>query len=182
MYKYGEQLIKIRNRLNISRREAAKQADISEAHFRSIEVGTRPCTVKIIKKLSKAFEIKEPKLMYAWIEEHMEGLNLPSYKLRKVPLISWVKAGEFAEAEDPFSLGHGEDWIWTQTEGANVFALKVQGDSMEPEFRDGEIIIINPHIAWNNGSFVIVKNGNDAKFEQLKKKGDIWILHPINSK
>ncbi len=54
---------------------------------------------------------------------------------------------------------------------------------MEPEFREGEIIIVNAHIAWEVGSYVIVKNGKgEAIFKQIKKKGDKWVLHPLNPK
>ena len=67
--------------------------------------------------------------------------------------------------------------------GPNVFALRVEGDSMEPEFREGEIIVVNPHIAWEAGNYVIVKNADgEATFKQIKKKGKMWVLHPLNPK
>ncbi len=67
--------------------------------------------------------------------------------------------------------------------GSSVFALKVKGDSMEPEFKEGEIVIINPHVGAKPGDYVIVKNDEEeATFKQLKVYGETTVLHPLNPK
>ena len=67
--------------------------------------------------------------------------------------------------------------------GKKVFALRVKGDSMMPEFSDGEVIIVNPHIEAVQGDFVIVKNDEEeAIFRQLKKYGKTLFLHSLNHK
>ncbi len=54
---------------------------------------------------------------------------------------------------------------------------------MEPEFREGEIIIVNPHIAWEVGNYVIVKNSDvEATFNQLKEQADMWVIFLPNPK
>ena len=66
-------------------------------------------------------------------------------------------------------------------EGKKVFALRVKGDSMMPEFSDGEVIIVDPDAEAVQGDFVIVKNDEeDATFRQLKKYGKTLVLHPLN--
>ena len=40
---------------------------------------------------------------------------------------------------------------------AKSFALRVLGDSMAPEFNDGEIIIIEPDGALRDGSYVLAQ-------------------------
>ena len=68
-------------------------------------------------------------------------------------------------------------------EGKKVFALRVKGDSMMPEFSDGEVIIVNPLVEAVPGDFVIVKNDEEgATFRQLKKYGKTLVLHPLNQK
>ncbi len=181
MSRYGKLIEEARREQRLSRRRVAKKAGVSEAYVRFIEKGERPASLKTLRKIASILQIDEREILEAWLQEHMEGVNLAPEGLRKVLLISWVKAGEFALAEDPYAIGDSEDWIWTQAKGPNVFALKVQGDSMEPEFREGEIIILPPHIAWEVGSYVIVKNGEgEATFKQLKKKGNMWVLHLLN--
>ena len=54
---------------------------------------------------------------------------------------------------------------------------------MEPEFVEGDVIIVNPHIEPVPGDYVIVKNdAEEATFKQLKKFGNLFVLHPLNRK
>lgn len=65
----------------------------------------------------------------------------------------------------------------------NVFAFRVKGDSMEPEFREEEVIIVKPDVEVVPGNFVVVKNDEEeATFKQLKKIGKTLFLHPLNPK
>jgi len=53
----------------------------------------------------------------------------------------------------------------------------------KPEFNEGEIAIINPHLEVRSGDYVVVKNDEDeATFKQFKKYGETAILHPLNPK
>jgi len=51
--------------------------------------------------------------------------------------------------------------------GREPFALRVIGDSMAPEFRDGCIIIIDPEGVVNDGSYVLVRHNDEYIFRQL---------------
>ncbi len=71
----------------------------------------------------------------------------------------------------------------SDVKGKSVFALRIKGDSMEPEFREGDVVIVNPHVEAKPGDYVVVKNDEEeATFKQLKKFGDTLVLHPLNSK
>lgn len=101
--------------------------------------------------------------------------------LKKIPVISWVQAGDWVETDDPFQPGYAEEWINnTATNHPNAFALVVHGDSMEPEFREGEIITIDPGREAINGSYIIAKNGDEATFKQLVIDGSSVFLKPLN--
>lgn len=64
--------------------------------------------------------------------------------------------------------------------GGESFALRVLGDSMEPEFLAGEIIIIEPDGALRPGSFVLAQLDGEWTFRQLAKTGEIWCLRALN--
>jgi SOS-response transcriptional repressor LexA len=100
----------------------------------------------------------------------------------KVPLISSVRAGAFAEAKDPFQPGDALDWIeTTYAVQEHTFALRVEGESMEPEFPEGTILIVEPGMEPCPGDYVIVKNGsNEATFKKLIKDGGQLYLKPLN--
>ncbi len=102
--------------------------------------------------------------------------------MSRVPIISWVQAGDWAEVIDPFLPGLAEEWIYTTaTKHPNAFALVVHGDSMEPEFVEGDIITIDPEKEAINGNYVIASNGEDeATFKQLVFDGSSVFLKPLN--
>lgn len=101
----------------------------------------------------------------------------------EVPLISSVQAGDFTEYVDNFHPGDGGlEMIPTSVPiQRHTFALRVQGDSMEPEFTEGMILIIEPELDPLPGDFVVAKNGGDeTTFKQLVKDGSDWYLKPLN--
>lgn len=63
---------------------------------------------------------------------------------------------------------------------AEPFALMVLGDSMEPEFREGEVILIEPEGLATDGSFVLAQLGGEWIFRQLAKQGEGWRLRALN--
>ena len=60
------------------------------------------------------------------------------------------------------------------------FALRVLGDSMEPEFKDGCIIIIDPSGVVENGAFVVAEIDGGPVFRQLIVQGEERLLKPLN--
>lgn len=67
--------------------------------------------------------------------------------------------------------------------GAESFALMVLGDSMEPEFVEGDIIVIEPEGLATDGSYVMAWLDDEWIFRQLARgeAGD-WKLRPLNPK
>jgi SOS-response transcriptional repressor LexA len=106
----------------------------------------------------------------------------PHQSRGKVPVISWVQAGFWMEAVDNFAPGQADEWIDTEvTVRRHTYALKVKGDSMEPDFPEGMILIVEPECDAENGNYVIAKNDdNEATFKQLVMDGGIFYLKPLN--
>ena len=71
--------------------------------------------------------------------------------------------------------------------GGEVFALRVLGDDMAPEFADGDIIVVEPDGALKDGSFVVAQvavhggtGSTEWTFRQLCRRGDGWVLRALN--
>ncbi len=62
------------------------------------------------------------------------------------------------------------------------YALRVLGDSMEPEFADGCVVIVDPAYAPRDGAFVVVEFAGDVFFRQLVFDGERRFLKPLNPK
>ena len=64
--------------------------------------------------------------------------------------------------------------------GGESFALQVLGDDMQPEFNEGEIIIVEPDGALKDGSFVLARPAGEWSLRQLRRRGEGWALHTLN--
>lgn len=60
------------------------------------------------------------------------------------------------------------------------YALRVLGDSMQPEFNEGVIIIIDPAGAMRDGSYVTAMYNDELIFRQLRIHDDKYFLQPLN--
>jgi len=68
----------------------------------------------------------------------------------------------------------------SQCGGSEPFALRVLGDSMEPEFKEGHIIIIEPDGMVEDGSYVLAVHNEEYIFRQLKIEDGQYFLKPLN--
>lgn len=62
------------------------------------------------------------------------------------------------------------------------YALQVLGDSMEPEFPDGCVVIVDPGAQPADGAYVIVEFAGDVFFRRLVFEGERRFLVPLNPK
>ena len=62
-----------------------------------------------------------------------------------------------------------------------LFALQVLGDSMEPEFENGCIIVVDPAGVIQNGCFVMAEVNGEHIFRQLLVQEERLYLKPMKS-
>ena len=100
--------------------------------------------------------------------------------LRRIPVISWVQAGYWRGVE--YYSDDDLEYIEITTDIKDGFGLRVQGDSMMPEFAQGDIIVVAPHAQPENGSYVVViqDDTNEATFKKLVYDGAKPYFKPLN--
>lgn len=101
----------------------------------------------------------------------------------RVPLISWVQAGHWNEAVNNFQEGDADEWLTCpKSHSSSTFALRVRGVSMEPKYRDGAIIYVDPEKSADHLSNVVVQLDDEAEatFKQLVIEGGKRFLRPLN--
>ncbi len=78
---------------------------------------------------------------------------------RRVPLIGLAQAGSDAFFDDAgYPTGGGWDEIELPSiSDPNAYALEISGDSMEPVYRDGDVIVVSPNAPTRRGDRVVVK-------------------------
>lgn len=65
-------------------------------------------------------------------------------------------------------------------EESAAFALQVLGDSMEPEFMDGAIIIVDPSVPLHQNCYVVIDYNGETTFRQFVVRGDDHYLVALN--
>jgi phage repressor protein C with HTH and peptisase S24 domain len=92
--------------------------------------------------------------------------------LRGVPLLGFAKAGVGGYFDDGgFPVGEGWDEIaFPALSDPHAYALKISGQSMEPAYRDGDVIVVSPAAPVRRGDRVVVKTtGGEVMAKELKR-------------
>lgn len=106
---------------------------------------------------------------------------------RLVPVINKVSAGYPADFDDmDYPVGIADDYIrCPDLHDPNAFAVRVVGDSMEPRFREGDIVIFSPAAEVHNGDdcFVRFAMPHETTFKRVFFEAENKIrLQPRNEK
>lgn len=81
---------------------------------------------------------------------------------RRVPLIGLAQAGGDGYFDDGgFPVGGSWDEVsLPDISDPNAYALEISGESMEPVFRDGDLVIVSPSAPIRRGDRVVVRTMN----------------------
>jgi phage repressor protein C with HTH and peptisase S24 domain len=91
---------------------------------------------------------------------------------RGVPLLGFAEAGAGGYFDDGgFPAGAGWDEIaFPGVDDTHAYALEVSGQSMEPAYRDGDVILVSPAAPIRRGDRVVVKTmGGEVMAKELKR-------------
>jgi phage repressor protein C with HTH and peptisase S24 domain len=99
--------------------------------------------------------------------------NSGRHATQAVPLIGFAEAGSGGYFDDGgFPVGKGWDEIpFPAITDENAYALEISGDSMEPAFRDGTVIVVSPAASIRRRDRVVVKTRDDeVMVKELKRR------------
>jgi phage repressor protein C with HTH and peptisase S24 domain len=101
-----------------------------------------------------------------------------------VPLIGFAEAGARGYFDDGgFPVGKGWDEIaFPSVNDEHAYALEISGNSMEPAYRKGDVIVVSPAAPVRKGDRVVVKTRDgEVMVKQLARKTAKSIeLHSLN--
>jgi phage repressor protein C with HTH and peptisase S24 domain len=106
---------------------------------------------------------------------------------RLVPIINKVAAGYPADFNDlDYPVGIADDYVrCPDLHDPNAFAVRVVGDSMEPRYHEGDIVIFSPAVEVQNGDdcFVRFTMPHETTFKRVFfEKEDKIRLQPRNER
>ena len=92
---------------------------------------------------------------------------------RNIPLIGFAQAGSAGYFDDAgYPTGGSWDEIpFPDVGDPHAYALEITGDSMEPVYRDGDIVIVSPAASVRRSDRVVVKSlKGEVMAKQLRRK------------
>ena len=184
MSEFGERLKKLRTANKMSQYDLSRVTGIEQATISRMERGLTDVLSPHALKLASALGVDVPALLDfdANVVPAMVGV-------RRMPILDYVQAGRFAGVA-PYFRGEeeGEFISADASHSAGSFAMRVRGDSMEPEFYEGELVVIDPAINPRPGDFCIaVDEAGLCTFKRYRSAGlneagkEVFELVPLNS-
>lgn len=182
----GTRLRTLRKQRKLTQGQLGKALGVSDVTVGYWERDLNVPGGKSLTKLAQYLGVTEGFLLYGHEEE--ANVGPAPVTAQQIPIISYVQAGAWSPECDARNLDGTVDYILTsEFHSYSTFALKVKGKSMEPDFVEGDVIIVDPELQPGPGDYVVAKNGSDeATFKKYRARGvsdtgeEIFELIPLN--
>ncbi len=160
----GENIKQARLMAKISQEELAKRLGYkSRSTIAKIESGENDLTQKKVAAFAKALNVS--------IDFLMDGAGKraeDNIRVYEIPVVGKVVAGTPIDAIENIT-----EYIRITNPAAadgSYYALHVTGSSMEPEMKEGDLVIVHKQDYFDNGDICIVLvNGNEATVKKVQK-------------
>ena len=162
----GKRIRKYRKDMKLTQDELAKKLNTSKGTISNYETGYRSSRQDDLFLLAEVLNINIDDLFPPREDNKIDTYN--------IPVVSKISAGEPIHAEENI-----ESYISIPNAKENTFGLIVNGDSMDKEFKDGDIVIVEKDAVVENGQIGVVHiNGYNATVKRIKYNDDDIILIP----
>lgn len=173
--KIQERLRQIREERGMTQEEMARLLGYkSRSSVNKLETGEREISQSMVLDFAKSLGVS-PAYLMGW-----EGKNQEITESYLIPVYSSVSAGYPLLTNDEV-IDYEEIPEHWQMQG-EFFGLKISGDSMIPDFKDGDILIVKKQNNITNGDLAIVMvNGEEATFKKVQRTEEGIFLIPLNT-
>jgi len=160
----------VRKSRGLSQATVAGILGISPQAYSNYETGNREPSSDTLTKLATYFEVSVDFLL-----GHETTRNRHDHK---IPILGSVPAGVPIEAIEDIE---GYVDLSYSTSNKEIFALQVKGNSMEPEIRNKDFVLVSSQETIESGEIAVVRvNGEEATVKRVKLLSNGIMLIPIN--
>ncbi|MCU8015954.1 LexA family transcriptional regulator [Shewanella sp. SM72] len=174
----GTRVKKRRSKLGMTQSQLAEAISTSQQTIQSIESGLVGNPRKL-KEIAEALQTT-PEFLRFGVGE-MDNATVMASTSNYLPLISMVQAGAWADIQEVSPLDV-ELYPCPIKCSKRSFIVKVEGESMLPDFKPGDLIYVDPDKQAENSSYVVARldDENQATFKQLIIDGNKKYLKALN--
>lgn len=172
---------KLRKEHNLTQVELAKILNVNQATVSKWESGETIPDYTTLKNLANLYRISIDKLLDNDIDKNIESVVI-SHNVVKIPVYGSIPAGVPTEMIDESFIEDFEEIDADMLRGGNsYFGLVVKGDSMFPEFRNGDVLILKQSPDCESGDYCAVSiNCTESTFKKVIKEPNGIVLQPLN--
>ena len=153
----GKRIKSKRKERGFTQQELANKANISRSYLGDLEGDRYNPSIDTLKDIADALGVD--------ITELIEDTS--SKRSVKIPVLGHIAAGIPMEAIT--DIIDYEEIPIEMARCGEYFALKVKGDSMEPKFSEGDVVIVRKQSDVESGEIaIVIVNGEDATIKRLK--------------
>lgn len=174
----SDRVKKLRLKLKLTQLEVAEMCFMSQASLQKIESGKVQSPRKI-DELAEALKTTPEYLRFG--VSNVDNVTFVAAIGNYLPLISMVQAGSWSEI-DEMDITTADLYPCPVKCSKKSFIVKVDGESMLPDFKSGDLLYVDPEAQYENGSFVVARldDENQATFKQLTIDGNKKYLKATN--
>lgn len=182
----GNRIRTLRKDRRLTQKQLGKAVGVSDVTVGYWEKDLNTPGGKSLTNLASYLGVSESYLLYG--KEDDSNVSPAFVGGMRIPIISYVQAGNWTTGSEAKSLeGTTEFILTTGNFSRSTFALKIKGKSMEPEFVEGDLIIVDPDLSPMPGDYVVASNGHhEATFKKYRSRGvstdgnEVFDLVPLN--
>lgn len=181
MAQLSDMLTYLRKRKGLSQQELANTLKISRSAIGMYETGKREPDLETLEVFADFYNVDMNTLTgKAPVKEQTNKLPdnavpVDFSHLKRIPILGRIAAGAPIYAEENI-----EGYTFTDLNGgAEYFALRVRGDSMNAvRIYDGDLVIVRKQDIVENGEIAAVLIEQEATLKRFSRSGDIITLMP----
>ncbi|MGN1271459.1 MAG: LexA family protein [Clostridia bacterium] len=185
---FSTRLQKAMHLRNIKASELSEKANIPKSAISQYLSGLYEAKQKTIFKLANVLNVSEAWLMGLNVPMEKESIEIENKNNSltidmavKIPIVGRISAGLPILAVENIE-GYEFAPASKIKKGFDYFYLRVQGDSMNLKFSDGDIVLVQKQDTLENDEIgVILVNGDDATVKKYKSENGLVILEPMSS-
>ncbi len=184
---FTEKIKDLRQSRGLNKRQMAEMLELPYTTYNNYEIGAREANSDVLKKISKVFGVS--------VDFLIDNSDFVYGNINLIPpqitddVVTFPVMGDVAAGFDKIAI---EDWTGDEIDvpsqylkGRNkddFFVLKIKGDSMYPEYRDGDKVLVlkQNFIDYSGQVAVAIYGDNIGTVKKVEYKKDYINLVPIN--
>ncbi|WP_333670010.1 XRE family transcriptional regulator [Acinetobacter guillouiae] len=165
----GQRIRALRRLKKLTQVQLAKVAGVSSPAVTEWEKDSYLPKAASLEAMANEFGVTTEYILTGKGGEFKSERNVAPVSPKMAPVLSWVQAGVFTNVES-IDMSQVEEWLPLPDDCDECFYLKVQGLSNYPTFHEGDYILVDPTVQYDemqSGDVIVVRKHDEATFKRL---------------